>query len=49
MLMLDHMKSIDYPQRNGQAAVVNKTLLPILSKMVYEEPKKWDGTQQLAL
>lgn len=36
-----HVKSsVYYPQRNGQVEAINKTLLRILSRMVYEEPKK---------
>lgn len=39
---IDHVKSSSYyPHRNGQAKATNKALLRILSRMVYEEPKKW--------
>lgn len=38
---IDHVKSIPYfPQENDQEEATNNTLLPILSKMVYKEPKK---------
>lgn len=38
----DHVKSTPYyPQGNGQVEATNKTLLIILSLMVYDEPKRW--------
>lgn len=39
---VDHVKSTPYfPQDNGQAEATNKTLMRILSRMVYDEPKRW--------
>lgn len=39
---IDHVRSTPYYlQGNGQAEATNKTLLRILSRMVYKEPKRW--------
>lgn len=39
------MKSSPYfPQGNGHSEAINKTVLRILSKMVYKEPQKWTDT-----
>lgn len=47
---INHMKSSPhYPQKIGQAEATNKTLLRILSKMVYEEPKLWTDFLSLVL
>lgn len=47
---IDHIKSTPYyPQGNGQAEATNKTLLRILSRMVYEEPKRWSDHLPLVL
>lgn len=40
--VVEHVKSCPYyPQGNGQAEATNKTLIRILIKMAYEEPKWW--------
>lgn len=40
--IIDHVKSTPYyPQGNGQAQATNKTLMRILSRMVYDELKRW--------
>lgn len=39
---IDHVKSsLYYPEGNAQAEATNMTLLRILSRTVYEEPKGW--------
>lgn len=40
--VIDYIKSTPYyPQGNGQPEATNKSLLKILSTIVYEEPKIW--------
>lgn len=47
---IDHIKSTPYsPQGNGQAEPTNKTLLRILTRKVYEEPKRWSDHLSLVL
>lgn len=39
---VDRIKLIAYyPQGNRQAEATNKTLMKILSRIVYDEPKRW--------
>lgn len=47
---VDHVKSrLYFPQENGQAEAIDKTLLQILSNLDYEEPKRWADLISLVL
>lgn len=47
---VDHIKSsLYYPQENSQAEASRKTLLRMLSTMVYKEPKRWTNFLPLVL
>ena len=44
-----HTSTIYYPQGNGQAEATNKTLLRILSRLVYDHHRSWHEQLVLAL
>lgn len=47
---VDHMRSSPYYlQMNSQVEATNKTLLRILNRMVYDEPKQWTCFLSLVL
>lgn len=47
---IDYIKSTPYyPQGNGQREATNRTLLRILSKMIYEKPKRWSDFLSIVL